>query len=286
MSREFRVLSALAGTDVPVPAPVALCPDTDVIGAPFYLMGYVAGLVLRSAEDGARFTPGQARQLSESFTDMLAAIHGVDLAASGLASFGRPEGYMERQLARWQRQWELSATREMPGYEELTQRLAADLPGRSGSGPAGTLVHGDYRLDNMLVALESGDSARPSIEAVLDWEMSTLGDPLADLGLALVYWTEPGDGDSLDVEWAPEVTTAPGFMTRAEIARRYAAVTGRDVSALGYYMAFGCFKLAVVLEGIHARFLQKKTVGEGFEREGPAVASLIQRAHRLLDEGV
>jgi aminoglycoside phosphotransferase (APT) family kinase protein len=249
-------------------------------------MRYVPGLVLRSAEDGSRFTPAQARQLSESFTDMLAAIHGVDLAATGLASFGRPEGYMDRQLARWQRQWELSTTREMPGYEELTRRLAAGLPGRSALPPsAGTLVHGDYRLDNMLVTL-AGGSVQPAIEAVLDWEMSTLGDPLADLGLALVYWTEPGDGDSLDVEWAPEITTGPGFLTRAQIARRYAAATGRDVSGLGYYMAFGCFKLAVVLEGIHARFLQNKTVGEGFEKEGAAVPSLIQRAHHLLDEGV
>ena len=286
MSREYRVLSALAGTGVPVPGLLALCLDADVIGAPFYLMRYVPGLVLRTAEDGAQLTPAQARQLSESFTDMLATIHGVDLAATGLASFGRPDGYMERQLARWQRQWELSVTREMPGYEELTRRLAAGLPGRSGPAPpAGSLVHGDYRLDNMLVALASS-AARPAIEAVLDWEMSTLGDPLADLGLALVYWTEPGDGDSLDVEWAPEITTGPGFLTRGEIAARYAAATGRDVSALGYYMAFGCFKLAVVLEGIHARFLQNQTVGEGFEKEGPAVPSLIQRAHRLLDEGV
>ncbi len=286
MSREYTVLSALAGTDVPVPAPVALCRDADVIGAPFYLMRYVPGLVLRSAEDGSRLTPAQAGQLSEGFTDMLAAIHGVDLAATGLASFGRPEGYMDRQLARWQRQWDLSTTREMPGYEELTRRLAAGLPGQSALPPsAGTLVHGDYRLDNMLVTL-AGGSVRPAIEAVLDWEMSTLGDPLADLGLALVYWTEPGDGDSLDVEWAPEITTGPGFLTRAQIAGRYAEATGRDVSGLGYYMAFGCFKLAVVLEGIHARFLQNKTVGEGFEKEGPAVPSLIQRAHHLLDEGV
>ncbi|MGI8447319.1 MAG: phosphotransferase family protein, partial [Streptosporangiaceae bacterium] len=285
-SREYRVLSALAGTGVPVPGPVVLCPEADVIGAPFYLMRYVPGLVLRTAEDGAQLTPLQARQLSEDFTDMLAAIHGVDLAATGLASFGRPEGYMERQLARWQRQWELSATREMPGYEELTRRLEAGLPGRAGLAPsAGTLVHGDYRLDNMLVAL-AGGMARPAIEAVLDWEMSTLGDPLADLGLALVYWTEPGDGESLDVEWAPEITTGPGFLTRAEVAGRYAAATGRDMSALGFYMAFGCFKLAVVLEGIHARFLQNKTVGEGFEKEGAAVPSLIQRAHRLLDQGV
>ncbi len=215
MSREYRVLSALAGTEVPVPVPVALYPEPDVIGAPFYLMQYVPGLVLRSAEDGERLSPVQARQLSEDFTDMLAAIHGVDLAATGLSGFGRPEGYMERQLARWQRQWELSASREVPGYTELTQRLAAGLPGRALPAPEGTLVHGDYRLDNTLVTLDRdandpGDPARPAIAAVLDWEMSTLGDPLADLGLALVYWTEPEDGDSLDVQWAPEVTTVPG----------------------------------------------------------------------------
>ncbi|MGD0928555.1 MAG: phosphotransferase family protein [Streptosporangiaceae bacterium] len=287
MSREYRVLSALAGTDVPVPVTVAVCQDADLIGAPFYLMAYVPGLVLRTAEDGTRLTPAQARQLSEGFTDMLAAIHGVDLAATGLASFGRPEGYMERQLARWQRQWELSATREVPGYNELTQRLADGLPGRSALPPsAGTLVHGDYRLDNTLVALGAGDTARPAIAAVLDWEMSTLGDPLADLGLALVYWTEPGDDDILDLAVASEVTPGPGFLTRAQIADRYAVATGRDVSGVGYYMAFGCFKLAVVLEGIHARFLQNKTVGEGFEKEGPAVPLIIQRAHRLLDEGV
>jgi aminoglycoside phosphotransferase (APT) family kinase protein len=287
MNREYRVLSALAGTDVPVPGPVALYPDPDVIGAPFYLMRYVPGLVLRTAEDGEGLTPAQARQLSEGFTDMLAAIHGVDLAATGLAGFGRPEGYMDRQLSRWQRQWELSATREVPGYAELTQRLAEGLPGRSALPPsAGTLVHGDYRLDNTLVTLDAGDSARPAIAAVLDWEMSTLGDPLADLGLALVYWTEPGDGDSLELAVASEVTSGPGFLTRAQIADRYAAATGRDVSGLGYYMAFGCFKLAVVLEGIHARFLQNQTVGEGFEKEGPAVPLIVQRAHRLLDEGV
>jgi aminoglycoside phosphotransferase (APT) family kinase protein len=211
----------------------------------------------------------------------------VDLAATGLDSFGRPEGYMDRQLARWQRQWELSATREVPGYNELIQRLTAGLPGRSALPPsAGTLVHGDYRLDNTLVRLDAAGTGGPAIAAVLDWEMSTLGDPLADLGLALVYWTEAADGDSLDVQWAPEITTGPGFLTRAQIAARYAAATGRDVSAVGYYMAFGCFKLAVVLEGIHARFLQHKTVGEGFEKEGPAVPLIIARAHRLLDEGV
>ena len=277
MAREYRVLSALHGTDVPVPRPVALCPDPAVIGAPFYLMEHVTGLVLRTREDGAQVTPGQARQLSMRFADMLSAIHGLDPEAVGLAGFGRPEGYLERQLARWQRQWELSQTREMPGYEQLIARLVAGLPAADDRG--GTLVHGDYRLDNMLVVLDSS----PKIAAVLDWEMSTLGDPLADLGLALVYWAEAGDDESVVLSVSPTVTSCPGFVSRSEIAARYAALTGRDVSGIGYYMAFGCFKLAVVLEGIHSRFLQRKTVGEGFEREGPAVPLLIQRAHRLLD---
>ena len=287
MSREYRVLSALAGTDVPVPAPVALCPDADVIGAPFYLMGYVAGLVLRSAEDGARLTPESgAAAVRRASRTCSPRSTGWTWTPPGWPASGVPR-------ATWNGSWPAgsgSGSCPPPGRCRVTRNSPSGSRRtcRAGPGPppAGTLVHGDYRLDNMLVALAAGDSARPSIEAVLDWEMSTLGDPLADLGLALVYWTEPGDGDSLDVEWAPEVTTGPGFMTRAEIAGRYAAATGRDVSALGYYMAFGCFKLAVVLEGIHARFLQNKTVGEGFEREGPAVPSLIQRAHRLLDEGV
>ena len=279
MGREYQVLSALHGTAVPVPLVAGRCTDPEVIGAPFYVMAYVPGLVLRTEADGEQVSPGQARQLSENFADMLAAIHGVDLAAAGLTGFGRPDGYLERPLARWQRQWELSSTREMPGYAELTTRLAAGLPAVLAAAGPGTLVHGDYRLDNMLVTL--GD--RPSIAAVLDWEMSTLGDPLADLGLALVYWAEQGDQDSAELSVAATVTAGPGFLTRTQVADRYAAATGRDVSGLGYYMAFGCFKLAVVLEGIHARFLQHKTVGEGFEREGAAVPSLIQRAHRLLD---
>jgi len=222
-------------------------------------------------------TPAQAGQLSRTFVRMLASIHGLDVEAAGLTGFGRPEGYLARQLSRWQRQWELSCTRDMPGYDELVGRLAAGMPGSDGApAAAGGLVHGDYRLDNMLVVTE----AEPRIAAVVDWEMSTLGDPLADLGLSLVYWTDPGEQDWLP---AASVTTAPGFLSRAQLADEYAAVTGRDLSRIGYYMAFGCFKLAVVLEGIHARYLQRKTVGEGFEREGQAVAVLIARAHEVLD---
>jgi aminoglycoside phosphotransferase (APT) family kinase protein len=211
----------------------------------------------------------------------------VDVPAVGLTGFGRPEGYLARQLARWQRQWELSTTREMPGYAELVKRLEAGLPGgggqrgEAGGAAAGTLVHGDFRIDNMLLRLGN----EPEIAAVVDWEMSTLGDPLADLGLTLVYWTDPGEQDMLDLLRNGGLTGAPGFLTRAELAEQYARATGRDLSRLGYYMAFGCFKLAVVLEGIHARFLQRKTVGEGFERQGEAVPVLIERAHRLLDGG-
>ncbi len=277
MSREYRVLSALQGTEIPVPPVLALCDDPAVIGAPFYLMRYVAGHVLRTRADGQLVTPDQAALLSGQFAAMLAAIHGVDPASVGLADFGRPEGYLERQLARWQRQWELSVTRDMPGFDQLTRRLAAGLPGRADS--PGTLVHGDFRMDNMLITL----GGEPAIAAVVDWEMSTLGDPLADLGLALVYWAQPDDDKSMELSVAADITASPGFFSRAQIADRYAAITGRDVTALGYYMAFGCFKLAVVLEGIHARYLQRKTVGEGFEREGPAVPLLIARGHRLLD---
>jgi aminoglycoside phosphotransferase (APT) family kinase protein len=285
MGREYRVLSALHGTAVPVPRPLALCLDTEVIGAPFYLMEWVDGVVFRTTEEARVLTPAQAGQICEEFAGMLATIHGLDVGAVGLDGFGKPEGYMARQLARWQRQWDLSVTREMPGYAELVRRLAEGLPagdgqgaGRAG-GSAGTLVHGDFRIDNMLIRPEP----EPEIAAVVDWEMSTLGDPLADLGLSLVYWIEPGEEDLLSRGVGESVTTGAGFLTRDQIAARYAELTGRDMSRLDYYMAFGCFKLAVVLEGIHARFLQHKTVGEGFEREGEAVATLIARAHGLLD---
>jgi aminoglycoside phosphotransferase (APT) family kinase protein len=273
MSREYRVLSALAGTDVPVAGPVAFCADADVIGAPFYLMEYVPGVVLRSRQDTAALTGQQNADLSERLADMLAAIHGVDTEAVGLSGLGRGAGYLTRQLARWQRQWELSNRREVPGYDDLVARLTATLP------PEGetTLVHGDFRLDNVLVSL----SPVLGISAVVDWEMATLGDPLADLGLTLVYWAGPGEESGFGPR--ADGTTSPGFLTRAGFAAGYARRTGRDISRIGYYMAFGYFKLAVVLEGIYARYLQHQTVGEGFEHEGLAVPTLVARAHQVLD---
>jgi aminoglycoside phosphotransferase (APT) family kinase protein len=284
MSREYRVLSALAGTQVPVAPLVAACTDDEVIGAPFYVMEHVPGVVLRTRADVKELTHAQAADLSRCLADMLAAIHGVDVAAVGLGDLGRGAGYLRRQLDRWQRQWDLSATREMPGYAELVERLAAALPDEGET----TLVHGDFRLDNALVTLVP----EPRITAVVDWEMATLGDPLADLGLTLVYWTEDGEEGWLTPAGAPagtrglstDATASPGFWTRAEFAAEYARLTGRDISRIGYYMAFGYFKLAVVLEGIHARYQQGKTVGEGFEREGFAVPLLIARAHQVLDQ--
>src|SRR3984885_2460760 len=230
MSREFRVLSALAGTRVPVAPLVAACTDDEVIGAPFYVMEYVPGVVLRTRDDTKDLTEQQAAQLSRCLADMLAAIHAVDVAEVGLGDLGRGAGYLRRQLSRWQRQWELSASREMPGYDNLVRRLTAALPAEGQT----TLVHGDYRLDNALVTLDP----EPRITAVVDWEMATLGDPLADLGLTLVYWTEPGEegwlapaseNPSANPSENPsekvgtrgvtaDATTSPGFWTRAEFA--------------------------------------------------------------------
>jgi aminoglycoside phosphotransferase (APT) family kinase protein len=284
MSREFRVLSALAGTQVPVAPLVAACTDVETIGAPFYVMEYVPGVVLRTRADTKELTQAQAADLSRCLADMLAAIHGVDVAAVGLGDLGRGAGYLRRQLDRWQRQWELSVTREMPGYAELVQRLTAALPAEGET----TLVHGDFRLDNALVTL----TPKPRITAVVDWEMATLGDPLADLGLTLVYWTEAGEPGWITPAGAlaetrgisTDATASPGFWTRAEFAAEYAQLTGRDLSRINYYVAFGYFKLAAVLEGIHARYLQHQTVGEGFEQEGFAVPLLIARAHQVLDQ--
>jgi aminoglycoside phosphotransferase (APT) family kinase protein len=221
---------------------------------------------------------------------MLAAIHGVDVEAVGLSGLGRGTGYLRRQLDRWQRQWELSVTREVPGYAELVARLADRLPAEGET----TLVHGDFRLDNVLVTVDP----QPRITAVVDWEMATLGDPLADLGLTLVYWTDPGEEGWLNPDQkapgAPDstgvlhggstdATASPGFLSRAEFAAGYAERTGRDISRIGYYVAFGYFKLAVVLAGINARYLQHQTVGEGFDQDGLAVPALVTRAHAVLD---
>ncbi len=243
MGREHRIIAALAPTDVPVPPALGFCDDPEVNGAPFYVMGFVDGHVIRDRDSAERLlTPAARRRVSESIVDTMAAIHAVDLQAVGLADLGRHEGYIARQLKRWYGQWEQQKTRELPSVDRVYEALAGHIPEQ---GPA-TIVHGDYRLDNCMVS-DAGE-----VVAVLDWEICTLGDPLADVGLLMVYWTGPGDDPSA---WAGQASTAPGFLDRADLARRYAEVAGRDLSQLDFYVAFAFWKLACILEGVYARYL-------------------------------
>ncbi len=242
MSREHRIISALGPTDVPVPPTIGLCTDDAVNGAPFYVMGFVDGHVVRDASEAKRFTAEQRRRTGHSIVDTLARIHAVDIDTVGLGDLGRREGYIARQLKRWYGQWEQSKTRELPDVDVAYERLKASIPQQAKAA----IVHGDYRLDNCMVDDEG------EIIAVLDWEICTLGDPLADVGLLMVYWSEPGDAHTALPEGA---TALDGYPQRAELLARYAEVSGRDVSAIDFYMAFGYWKLACILEGVYARYV-------------------------------
>jgi aminoglycoside phosphotransferase (APT) family kinase protein len=266
MRREARVLTALAPTAVPVPAVVALCEDETVIGAPFYVMEAVEGQVLRTDEDLARLDAHGARQLAYAFVDTLADLHNVEPAEVGLADFGRPEGYLERQLARWAVQLADSTCRTVDGFDELARRLGERRPASQGHA----LVHGDYRLDNVIV-----DPAEPGrVRAVLDWEMATLGDPLADVGLCHLYWI---GWAGIDNPIAGTPGLLPAFPDWSELAERYAHRSTLKLDDLDWYSAFAAYKLAVILEGIHYRHRNGMTVGEGFERIGAMVPQLVER---------
>ena len=267
MVREYRVLTALAGTNVPVPRTFALCEDTDVNGATFYVMEQVDGIIYRDGSALAALSPPDARRCSEALVDVLAEIHAVDFDAVGLGDFGHPDGFLERQVRRWGEQWERSKTRELPGVDELARRLRAALP----TSGAPTIVHGDYRLDNTMMDLDDPGE----IIAVLDWEMSTLGDPLADVGLLLLYW---GQADAQIIATGAAIDSQPGFLSRDEIVERYARVSGRSVDSLDWYVAFASYKLAIIVEGINARFQMGKTLGEGFDSMGAMVSGLINGA--------
>jgi aminoglycoside phosphotransferase (APT) family kinase protein len=265
MSREHRVIKALADTAVPVPKVELLCEDPDVIGAPFYLMEEVPGEALRHRDQCPWLTPDKARALSERLVDVLADLHAVDPKSVGLGDFGRPDGFLKRQVARWGKQLDASRSRELPGIDELRDHLADTVP----DSARATIVHGDYRLDNVLVTENP-----PDISAVLDWEMATLGDPLADLGLLSVYWTGIGAQDDPITGTVP---TLPGFATTDELVRRYAERSGADTSGLAWYTAFAYFKLAVILEGIHFRYTHGKTVGAGFDQIGQLTLPLVRQ---------
>ncbi len=267
MRREFRVLSGLHDTDVPVPEVFAFSDDDTLIGSPFYVMERVHGRILRTTPEMAVLTAAEATACSEQLVDVLAALHTVDADAVGLGDFGRPDGFLARNVARWGKQWQANKTEDRPALDELTRRLPAAVPP---SGPP-AIVHGDYRLDNTMLDLD--DPGR--IVAVLDWEMSTLGDPLTDLGLFLVYW---GGGEELEVLTPQGVANLPGFLTRDEIIARYGAKSGRSVEHLDFYIIFAMYKLAIIVEGIHARFLMGKTLGDGFADMGAMVSALSEQA--------
>jgi len=243
--REFRVLSALAPTDVPTPEPLACCEDEGVTGAPFYVMRFVDGAVVRSPEQAAAVLDEPARRSAgHALATTLARIHAVDLEATGLAALSRHDGYATRQLRRWSAQLaesERLLRQSEPMIAAAQELLEAHLPSQRET----TLVHGDYRLDNVVLG-RNGE-----VRAVLDWEICALGDPMADVGLLQVYWAEPGD-DERALEEAP--TLAPGFPTREEVVAAYATASGRDCSNLDFFVAFGYWKLACILQGVRARY--------------------------------
>jgi aminoglycoside phosphotransferase (APT) family kinase protein len=267
MSREYRVLTALAGTDIPVPETVTLCTDPEVLGAPFYLMRRVEGVVLRSFRDTQRLGPAACEALAHQLVDVLADLHNLHPQDVGLGDFGRPEGYLTRQVSRWRKQLDSSRSREVDGIDELYDKLAGSVP----TSQRYSLLHGDFRLDNVLVT-GWADPARQRITGVLDWEMATLGDPLADLGLFVIYSRGAGKDDPV----SGGVTSAPGFPPIEEQIDRYARRTGTDVSQLDWYVGLASFKLAVVLEGIYYRFMLGKTIGPGFDRIGALVPGLVR----------
>ncbi|MFF0514756.1 phosphotransferase family protein [Streptomyces sp. NPDC004250] len=272
MKREHRVISALHPTDVPVPRPLILCEDEDVVGAPFYVMEFVEGTPYRTADQLAPLGPERTRAAVLNLVDTLVELHAVDPAEVGLGDFGRPEGFLDRQLRRWAKQLDASRNRDLTGIDELHATLGRELP----RSPAPTVVHGDYRLDNVLIGGENDE-----INAILDWEMSTLGDPLTDLGLLVMYSSPLGMPDS------PVSTTAqaPGHPAPAELVQRYADRSGRDVGSVAWYTAFGWFKLAVILEGIHYRYTLGRTVGPGFDRIGDLVPVFIEHGLTTLQKG-
>jgi aminoglycoside phosphotransferase (APT) family kinase protein len=254
MAREHKIISAVGKTAVPVPPALGVCADDSVNGAPFYVMGYVDGVVLDSADKGAAMTPEHRRSASLHLIDVLADLHAVDVDEVGLGDLAKREGYVERQVKRWSTQWAKSKTRELPAVDEVARRLAERMPVQQGV----SIAHGDYRFGNVLTDTDQG-----RVAAVLDWELCTLGDPLADVGYIGVYWADPGTQ-----QLRPnDPTGIEGFPSYAELLERYAARTGRDLSEIDYYIAFGSWRLAVISEGVYARYLHGAMGDQGITDE-------------------
>jgi aminoglycoside phosphotransferase (APT) family kinase protein len=284
MGREHRIISALRDTPVPVPAALGYCADEAVNGRPFYVMDFVDGYILRGAAETAAVLDEPTRKVAgEDLIDVLAAIHHVDVNAVGLGDLARHDGYIERQLRRWFGQFQQSQEQErqvgvyrpVPLVAEVHALLADRVPPQHGTA----IVHGDYRLDNTIV------SGAGKVSAVLDWELCTLGDPLADVGTLMVYWADPPPGQPQGPAVSPVAATAlPGFPRAAELAARYAARSGRDLSELGFYTAFAQWKLACILEGVYVRYAARAMGAERSDADtiGPGVEDRARRALQAL----
>jgi aminoglycoside phosphotransferase (APT) family kinase protein len=271
MKREYRVLRGLGGSGLPIPEVYGFCDDERVVGAPFYLMSRMRGSVLHGPADVAGLDPGQGREISLACVDVLIRLHATDYDGAGLGDLGRPEGFVSRRISRWTQQWEASAHRDHPQLAPLGKQLLAQVPPQTDS----TLVHGDFRLGNMMI-----DIGEPvSVAAVLDWEMSTLGDPLTDLAHLLVYW-EPTRGRR--THESQEIAEHPGFLSGAELAERYAGTSGRDVSDLDFYLAFEHWRAAIIKEGIYMRRQSAGVHDEGSETLGDSVALHLAEVADLL----
>jgi aminoglycoside phosphotransferase (APT) family kinase protein len=277
--REHRVLAALDGTAVRVPRPFLACDDPSVIGAPFYLMEKVEGVVPRTSLPPGLDTDEERRRVAEEVVDALVEIHAVDWRSAGLDGWGRPAGYLKRQLRRWRGQLELATglTRPLPDLVRTAEWLGERRP----TSPPSTIVHGDYKLDNVVVAADP--PAR--VMAVLDWEMSTIGDPLADVGYLLSSWRQPEDPPDVVLADQVDLTRAPGFLGRAELVERYRERSGRDTGDLTWYVVLAIWKLAILLEASYARHLAGATDDPFFAELEEGVLSLASRAVHLARTG-
>lgn len=273
MHREFTVLSLLKPVYPLVPQPVLYCADEDVLGAPFYLMERVQGVILRgSPPKNVNLSPEVMRSVSEACIDNLASLHQMNLTSSGLKDFGRPEGYTERQVEGWIRRYYKSQTDEIETMDEVARWLQQNRPEQSYV----SFIHNDYKYDNLVLNPKN----LGEITAVLDWEMSTVGNPLMDLGTSLAYWAEPEDSEALKPF---SLTWLPGNLTRKEVAQRYGENTGFDLKELVFYYAFGAFKIGVIIQQIYARYKKGLTKDPRFAHLIHAIVACAQNASKAIE---
>jgi aminoglycoside phosphotransferase (APT) family kinase protein len=278
MAREFRVLQTVHPYFREAPDAFHLCEDPAVLGAVFFLMERRHGLILRDeVPPELAKIPNYAQRVSEAFIDCLIRLHGIDVSTTGVIALGKPEGFLERQVLGWADRWNRAKTDDTPNMDRVIQWLVACRP----PSPAPTLVHNDYKLDNVMLAAEPADGNESiRIEAVLDWEMATVGDPLADLGLTLCYWAW-AEAPQLRARGVPAITSQPGWYTRDQFVQRYAERTGRDLSHISYYEVLGVFKLAVILQQIYYRFRRGQTQDTRFQDFGERIRGLVELADSL-----